>query len=282
MAIITFWNDNTGKSGQTHSALAIASYMAIERNYKILLMSTQYNDQVALQAFGEDDTRKTIKMLTNNKQAMDLESGLEGMAKLAAANRLAPEMVPNYTKIIYKNRLEVVAAPSDKRDFEYERVYDACKDILNVAKRYYDIVIVDLNNGFKDESTKQLIKMSDIVILNMEQKPSEFSKIVEIQNDTELFKPKHLLKLINNYDRKSKYNTKNVTRTIGEKKEILSVPYCNLFAESVQEGTAAEFFLSTRVKRLEGNEDRTTFFVNEVKRAVDAIIYRLQELQMRI
>lgn len=282
MAIITFWNDNIGKSGQTHSALAIASYMAIERNFKILLMSTKHNDQVILQAFGMNTRDNTIKKLTKNKQAMDLESGMEGMAKLAAASRLSPDMVPNYTQIIYKNRLEIVAAPSGKEDFEYERVYGACKDILNVARKYYDIVIIDLNNGKEDEKTKELIRMSDVVILNMEQKPSEFEKIVEIQNDTELFKPKNLLKLINNYDRKSKYNTKNVTRTIGEKKEILSVPYCNLFSESVQEGTAAEFFLSTRVKRLDGNEDRTSFFVHEIQRDVEAIIYKLQELQMRI
>ena len=146
MAIITFWNDNTGKSGQTHSALAIASYMGIERNYRILLMSTKANDQVMLQAIGADTRNKTIKKLTKVKQSMDLESGMEGMAKLAAANRLSPEIVPNYTQIVYKNRLEIVTAPVGKQDFEYDRVYSSCKDIVNVARKYYDIIIIDLNN----------------------------------------------------------------------------------------------------------------------------------------
>ena len=91
MAIITLWNDNTGKVGQTYSAIALASYMAIEHNYKILLMSTRYNDQVTMQAFGMNDRAKTVGMLTNNKQSMDLESGIEGMAKLVTSNRLSPE-----------------------------------------------------------------------------------------------------------------------------------------------------------------------------------------------
>lgn len=282
MAIITFWNDNTGKIGQTHSAIAIASFMAVEHNYKILLMSTKFNDKVSFQAFGGESATKTVNLITNNTKSMDLESGLEGMAKLTTSNRLTPEMVPNYTKVVYKNRLEVVAAPRDNKDVDYDRVYNSCKDILNVAKRYYDIVFVDLNNGFDNSNTKEIIKMSDIVILNVEQKPSEFQNLMKLQEDTETFNPKRILKLINNYDRKSKYSSKNVSRELGEKKEILTVPYCNLFSESVQEENTADFFLDVRVKRLEGTEDRTSFFIHELKRDVDSIIYKMQELQMRV
>lgn len=253
MAIITFWNNNTGKIGQTHSAIAIASYMAVEHNYKILLMSTRLDDGVVLQAFGGDDRVKTINLITNNKQSMDLESGIEGMEKLTASSRLAPEMVPNYTKVVYKNRLEVVTAPKYREDLDYSRVYSSCKDILNVARKYYDIIFVDLNNGFKEDTTKEIIKMSDIVIVNMEQKPVEFSKVLKLQEDTDTFMPKRLLKLINNYDRKSKYSSKNVSREIGEKKEILTVPYCNLFSESIQERRNSRIFLECKSKKIRRN-----------------------------
>ena len=282
MAVITFWNDNTGKIGQTHSALAIASYMGVEHNYKTLLMSTRYDDYVTLQGFGGAERVRAINLVTENKQTMDLESGIEGMAKLASANRLSPEIVSNYTKIVYKNRLEIVTAPTKQSDADYLRVYNSCKEIIGVAKKYYDIVFVDLNRGLEQAPTKEILKMSDIIILNIEQKPSELKKLMELRENKELFKPKSTLVLINNYDRKSKYSTKNISRELGEKKEILSIPYCNLLSEAVQEGTAAEFFLNTRIKKLEGTEDRTSFFIHEVKRAVDAIIYKMQELQMRI
>lgn len=282
MVIVTFWNDNTGKIGQTHSAMAIASYMGTEHNYKTLLMTTRYDDQIALKAFGYEGTAKTVGLVTGNKQSMDLESGLEGMEKLVLAKRLSPDMVPNYTKIIYKNRLEVVTAPKKRDDLDFNRLYNSCKDILMIARQHYDIVFVDLNNGLENETTKEILKMSNIIILNMEQKPSEMQKIYELKQNKELFDAKKIMYLINNYDRKSKYSSKNISREMGEKKEIMTVPYANLFVEAVQEGTAAEFFLNTRIKRLDDVEDRTAFFIRELKRDTDAIVYKMQELQMRI
>ncbi len=281
MAIITFWNNNTGKIGQTHSALATASYMAIEHNYKVLLVSTRYGDNVLREAFIGERKTGMFQFLSNSKPRVDIESGIEGMSRLAMANRLVPDMVPNYTKIIYKNRLEIISAPRKKEETDYDKLYDSCKDILAIARKHYDIIFVDVNNGLENDTTKEILNMSDIIILNIEQKLSEMKKILKIKENTEIFKPKKVLTLINRYDRKSKYSCKNISRELGEKKEILSIPYCNLFSEAVQEGVAAEFFLNTRIKKLEGMEDRTSFFIKEIKRTVDTIVYKMQELQMR-
>ncbi|MCI9365491.1 MAG: hypothetical protein HFJ54_02500 [Clostridia bacterium] len=284
MTIVTFWNNNTGKIGQTHSALAIAAHMAVEHNYKILLMSTKYNDQVTMKAFGFDQITKTVNLLTNNKNTMDLESGIEGMSKLALSNRLTADMVPNYTRMIFKKRLEVLAGPQDREDekIDYKKIYDSCKTIANIARQYYDIVFVDLNNGLDEEATKAILKISNIVIVNVEQKPSEFTEMVKLRSDLDFLNQKNTMFLINRYDRSSKYSTKNVTRDLMEKKEILSVPYNHLFAEAMQEGTAAEFFLNPKIRKLDDTEDRTAFFISELKRAEEAIIYKMQELQMRI
>ena len=284
MTIVTFWNNNTGKIGQTHSALAIAAHMAVEHNYKILLMSTKYNDQVTMKAFGFDQITKTVNLLTNNKNTMDLESGIEGMSKLALSNRLTADMVPNYTRMIFKKRLEVLAGPQDREDekIDYKKIYDSCKTIANIARQYYDIVFVDLNNGLDEEATKAILKISNIVIVNVEQKPSEFTEMVKLRSDLDFLNQKNTMFLINRYDRSSKYSTKNVTRDLMEKKEILSVPYNHLFAEAMQEGTAAEFFLNPKIRKLDDTEDRTAFFISELKRAEEAIIYKIQELQMRI
>ena len=40
MSIITFWNDSRDQAGKTLAAMAVATTMAIERNSKILLIST--------------------------------------------------------------------------------------------------------------------------------------------------------------------------------------------------------------------------------------------------
>ena len=43
MAVITFCSNEIKETGQTLSMAAIASYMAIEHNYKILMISTGFN-----------------------------------------------------------------------------------------------------------------------------------------------------------------------------------------------------------------------------------------------
>ncbi len=284
MAIVTFWNNNTGKIGQTYSSLAIATNMAIEHNYKILLMSTRLNDQVIIEAFGFNQTVKTVQSLTNNTKSMDLESGIEGLTKLALANRLTPDVVPNYTRMVLKNRLEVLSALRERHDetLDYNRIYAATKNVLNIAKKHYDIVFVDLNHGLSEAPTREILEASDIVILNIEQKISEFEKLTNLKQTENFIKSKNTLTLINKYDRSSKYTSKNITRTLNEKKEVLTVPYNSLFSEAVQEGTAAEFFLNPRIRKLEDTEDRTAFFINELKRAANAITYKMQELQMRV
>ena len=44
MAIITFWSNGKEETAKTLSVSAIATYMAIEHNMKILVLSTNYND----------------------------------------------------------------------------------------------------------------------------------------------------------------------------------------------------------------------------------------------
>ena len=258
--------------------------MAIEHNYKILLMSTKYNDQVTMQAFGFSQSVQALNKLTKNKNSMELESGIEGMTKLALSSRLTPEVVPNYTRMVFKDRLEILAAQKSKEggNVDYIRTYSATKNILSVARKYYDIIFVDLNNGFSEAPTREILEMSNIIIINVEQKMSEFDALTELKEKEKIFTPKNSFTLINRYDRESKYTSKNITRYLNEKKEVFTVPYDNLFAEAVQEGTAAEFFLNPRIRKLEDTEDKTAFLISELSRAEQAIVYRMQELQMRI
>ena len=88
------------------------------------------------------------------------------------------------------------------------------------------------------------------------------------------------LLLIGRYDRSSKYNSKNITRYLGEKNQVLTIPYNTLFFEAAQEAGVPDLFLKFR--RNLDSEDRNAFFIAEVKRAAENIVYRLQDLQMRM
>ena len=262
MAVISFWNNNTGKIGQSYSSLAIAVYMAMEHNYKILLMSTGHKDNTFMQAFGLSKSSVGINF-KNIVSSMDTESGIESLSKLALSNRINPQIITNYTKMIFRDRLEILSGPLGEK---YQKVYESCEDIINNARRSYDIVFVDLNNGYDDETTKKIVKMSDIIVFNIEQKLAELDGILKLKTE-KILSSKNTLFLLNRYDRYSKYTTKNVSRYIGEKREALSIPYNCLFAEAIEDGTLAEMFLNPKIRKISNVDDNTSFFISEIKRA---------------
>ena len=102
---------------------------------------------------------------------------------------------------------------------------------------------------------------------------------MELREKNTFFKKNNILINIGRYDKFSKYNVKNVSRYMREKKSVLAVPYNTLFFESCSEGKAADFFVRLRTADA---EDRNAVFMQEVDRFAKALVYKLQELQMKL
>ena len=90
---------------------------------------------------------------------------------------------------------------------------------------------------------------------------------------------KKTLLLIGRYDKYSKYTIKNISRYMNEKNKVSTIPYNTLFFEACEETKVPDLFL--RLRRV-GQDDRNGFFISEVKRTSDNIIYRLQDLAMKM
>ena len=104
------------------------------------------------------------------------------------------------------------------------------------------------------------------------------AKIIELKKEGFLAQKKNTLLLVGRYDRYSKYSSKNMARYIGER-EVFTVPYSTLFFEAANEGKVADFFL--RFRKIDEN-DRNAIFISEIKKVSNKIIYKLQELKMRM
>lgn len=63
MSIVTFWSDGKEQTGKTLSIAAVSTYMAIEHNYRILVVSTGFKDDTLDRCFWED--KKVKRNLRN-------------------------------------------------------------------------------------------------------------------------------------------------------------------------------------------------------------------------
>ena len=120
MSIITFVNNIKEDTGKSMSLVAIATYMGIEYNNKVLVVSTTDRQDKIKSCFFEDKQVKKIRfgIFGENKSTLDTESGIEGIAKIIRSNRLTPDMITNYTKVVFKDRLEILlgAEIKDKKN----------------------------------------------------------------------------------------------------------------------------------------------------------------------
>lgn len=283
MSVITFVNNIEEETGKTMSLVAIATHMAIDYNNKILVISTTNKEDKMRNCYFEDKKVKKMRLgiFGENKSTIDNESGIEGIAKIARSNKLTPEIITNYTKVVFKDRLEILFGANKKQDDEDKKVIDEeYADLINIASMYYDKVFVDLDDNISETTREKIIDRSDLVIVNTTQNYSSLKKLKQKKEKSELLKSPKTLILMGKYDKFSKYNSKNVSRYLEEKNQVLTIPYNTLFFEATNEASVPDLFL--KFKKLSDSEDKNTIFIEEIKRASENIIYRLQELQARM
>lgn len=63
------------------------------------------------------------------------------------------------------------------------------------------------------------------------------------------------------------------------KKKIYTIPYDIMFGDNMQDGTIDEWFLNPKIRKATIYEEHG-FFISEVNKLCDGIIYKLQELHV--
>ena len=278
MSVVTFWSNGEEQTGKTLSMIAIATYMAIEHNYKILVISTGYKDETLDRCFWKENKKKKNRGLFGPNTNVAMESGLVGLEKIMRSNKLSTENITNYTKIIFKGRLEILQNFKGEKE-EYDRLKKIYPDIINLANRNYDLVFVDMDKELDKEISEKIINNSNLIVANINQRLASIDKFIELKEKEPIFNSKKTMLLIGRHDRFSKYTVKNISRYMREKNNVLTIPYNTLFFEACEEAGVPDLFL--KLRNIDTG-DRNGAFIAEVKRAVDNIIYRLQDLSIKI
>lgn len=278
MSIIAFWSREKKETGQTLSIAALSTYMAIEHNYKILDISTEFNNKTLENCFWNLAKQNALaKNLTSTTQ-VGFESGVEGLLKIINSNKTSNSIVANYAKVVFKNRFDILCSSNTTNYEEYKQICAMYPQIIQVANRDYDLVFVDISKRMPVEQANKILEIADVIVMNITQRLSTIEDFIELRESNDFFKKNNIMLNIGRYDRFSKYNIKNVTRYIKLRKEISAIPYNTLFFEATSESKVAELFLKLRSIK---DGDRNSTFMNETARMSADLLYKLQELQMR-
>ena len=210
MSVVTFWNNGKEQSGKTLAIAAIVTHMAIEHNYRILVVSTGHRDSTLDRCFWEERKLKRNLGLFGPNTNIAIEDGIVGLETMMKSNRISPEQITNYSKIIFKDRLEIL--PSFKgEEIEYNEIKTNYPDIINLANSYYDLVFVDLDAEVGPDITNQILESSNLIVATLSQRLTSINEFMKIREQVQALNSKKTLLLIGRYDKFSKYTIKNIT-----------------------------------------------------------------------
>ena len=279
MAIISFWSEGKKQTAQTLSMVALATYMAIEHNAKVLIVDATFDDDTLNRCFlkNDKDKQKVISQFASAK--IDISAGIEGLLSAIASNKVTPEIVKNYTKIIFKNRLDILFGLKTKIPSEYNKSLKLFKDLLTTANKYYDYIFVDVSKTYEEETTKEILENSTLVVYTMNQNLKTINNFIEKKEKIPLLNQPKVLPILGSCDLFSNYNEKNTARHIGEKKGIAYVPYNSYFMECASEGNVADYFL--KIKFTKSDNNKNNIFLKGLDESCNRILNKLKELQLR-
>lgn len=280
MAVVSFWGNNRKEIGQTLSVVAIGTAMAIEHNYKILVISTGFRDNVMEECFWEKNKNNTRTSIIGQTKQPGFNSGVEGLIKVIQSNRVSSNIIRDYAKVVFKDRLDILLSPSTDDPRVYNMRTPFYKDIIKLADKEYDLVLVDVDKRMNSNDRVSILQESNLIMITLKQSLESMETASILRKKNPDSRKSNLIFLCGKYDYDSKYNTKNIARYLKEQREISAIPYNKLYDEAAMEGKVADFFLKYR--SMTDITDKNVRFIEESKKTCENIIYKLQELQMRM
>lgn len=279
MSLISFWGNNEKETGQTISAIAIGTLMSIDHNFKTLIITTGFRDKTLEESFWLENKSNNIqKMLGIDSSVSSIQSGIEGLSRIAQSNIAKKGVVGNYTRVVFRDRLDVLPSPSTEDTKTYMEISRNYPKIIEMATQDYNIVFVDIDKRLPIEIQKAILAKSDLVVTTICQSKKSIDKFLKLKRENQMFNNDNIVLLIGKYDKFSKYNENNINRYLKGQDIISAIPYNTLFFEATSEGKVADYFLKYR--NLTDQTDRNANFIERDKETCDTILLKLQELRI--
>ena len=272
MAIITFWNDGRVETGQSMTIASVAMTLALNYNYKILLINSKYNDMSLERAF---EPKNNVNSLFSRGKT-ELDTGLSGVTKAIMSNKTSPEIITNYTKVILKNLELLTEKNTSKEDFDRYIVY--LREIIKLSNKYYDIVLVDLEGDIDNVQIQQILELSEVKVVTLVQNINVLDDYMDTRAKNTVLQENNVIVSLGKYDDKSKYTVKNVSKYLRQKK-VCKIPYNTIFSMDAPEGKVADFFI--RFKGVNQTHINAPF-IDSVQEETETILDTTKKQQINI
>jgi cellulose biosynthesis protein BcsQ len=233
---ISFWSNMHGQGAVSATTAVLASEIAVKTAYKTLVV----HNQIQLSALESyfliprgyaDYYERGIK-----------NEGIDALFRLMRNGRLSPDMIPDYTLSLLKNhRLDILLGTS-KKEMPTSEEEDIFIRILDLARTYYDFVLIDAHSGLNQKNTLMILNSSDIIVLCINQNRFLLDQLLDLRKTLSDFPEKKIVYVITRFQKLSSMTPGNIAKKYDMKKEkIFIIPENARFLDALNNGRVFEF-----------------------------------------
>lgn len=267
MAKVVFWSPEKESSGCTSTAIAVSSLMGITHKVSNLLIDatpngkkiessyTPYEDLVTTNGFG------------------DTNLGMNAIMRLIKSNKLAADLIQNYSKPVLKGRLDILYSAYANNQVDERESLTSMSLIAKNAEDVYDIVFLDLEKSTTDAGVLKVLESADVVVCVVSQ---EVAKLTNVQKEVSSLKElqgKSIMYVIGDYESGSKYNAFNLKIKYKFQDQLFVVPHNYLYSDALNDGNVLDF-LYRNINAPE--KDYNGEFMIKTKEIVEEIAKRIK------
>ena len=268
--LMTFWAPVHGQCGNSTLAAATACQLAVSHKMKMLLTHTNYSHRALEYLFFQRRELSGGHMLDTN------DNGLDAIARLANNKRLIPDGIGNYTQAIIPNmRLDFLVGTRQQDEGIFESKAEDVQNALDIATEKYDLVMVDLNNGFDSTMSRTLIQRSDLAIVVLNQNQHVLDYFLEHPLADEVLGKSHVVFVVNRVSEEVRLTPQNMRRRLGGAK-IVEVPDYIKVQDIANRSEMLDFILRNQQVGKNQPEDG---FVQGLKVLSERIVDAMKQIQ---
>ena len=232
---ISFWSNMHGQGATSATTAAVASAIAQKTPLKTLITHNQI-ERSAIEGylFKETNQKHSIHNLSNQ--------GVDALLRLMKNGRLKPEMIADYTYSVLKNHRMDLLLGTEKKHKMTQEDQELFLSILSCAKDFYDLIILDVHSGLKEDISMSILKRSDIIVFCINQNNFLLEDLTTIFNEYEFLTQKQHAFVIARYEKHSGLTGANIARRYKvSRSSIFKIPNSPQLLDALNSGRVYEY-----------------------------------------
>lgn len=258
---VVFWSPVSGQAGTTSNLIAAAALLGLEYSSRLLLLGHMQSEYA-------DIERGFYPRWSWMSQAdVPSDAGIDALLRLLQNRKLEPDRLRDYALPLLADRLDILPG-SNKPDASFvSGGQDWLASLLELAKRAYDLVLLEGGSGSVSAWTSVMLRQADVLVVCLPQNVRKLERVFPL---VEAFRSnqKRLI-VFGRYDPCSALTAKNIMRRFNRRESAFPMAYNTGWLDAVQQGDAVRFlFRNRKVPRDHENH----LFVQHVRALAQGIV----------